>query len=119
MSWSGKRALFTPDERKLRKSVQAQRSNFAVKRKVFVHYCGASPECLDCHHPDLRVLELHHRHGGGAEHRRQVFGDATVGGSRFYKWLVKCGFPEIDFDALCSNCHLLRRYTPNWLEITR
>ena len=72
----------------------------AVKQEVFRHYSITGiPECACCGEKCIHFLTIDHRHGGGNKHRSTV-----GGGSRFYFWLKKTGFPD-GYDILCFNCN--------------
>lgn len=50
-------------------------------------------------------LQIDHIKGDGAEHRRELFGRARGNGSaRFYRWLIRQGFPE-GYQTLCLSCN--------------
>jgi hypothetical protein len=81
----------------------------ALKKKVFTHYFGEYPACK-CGMDDLRVLSLHHVEGGGEQHRRELMGQSRSAGTHFYRALLKAGLPDVKFEAICANCHVLLRY---------
>jgi hypothetical protein len=94
-----------------------------LKLLVFTYYFGEKVKCIKCGIKDLRILQLHHYEGGGAKHRKKVTGTAYGGGSKFYWWIKKAGFPKIKLQPVCANCHILIRYetptsksVPNWLK---
>jgi hypothetical protein len=73
----------------------------ATKKKVFDHYGG---KCVCCSESTLTFLALDHIEGGGEKHRKDL---NTGCGYRFYKWIVKNGFPT-GFQILCHNCHFAK-----------
>lgn len=96
-----------------RRSTRRPRRDLHMQRKlqVFVHYFGPGYKCNRCSVTDLRLLCLHHVDGSGSQQRRDIFGCPYQGGSKFYAWLIKQGFPVIKFESLCANCHTMERYT--------
>ena len=62
-------------------------------------------KCSECGVTDVRVLDLAHKNGNGAEHRK------AVGAWKVYKDVIDQGFPK-DFDLQCKNCNWL-----DWLRI--
>jgi hypothetical protein len=81
------------------------------KKIVFQHYFGINPKCQKCGVSDLRVLQLHHINGGGAEERLAKLGNSYAAGSRFYHYLIKNNFPNNGaFQSYCANCHIILRY---------
>jgi hypothetical protein len=56
--------------------------------------------CLWCGIEDVRVLDLDHARGDGAEHRK------AIGGWKIYADVIARGFPD-DFRLLCKNCNWL------------
>jgi hypothetical protein len=55
--------------------------------------------CLGCKEDVFEFLTIDHINGGGGRHRAEV-----GSGNRFYRWLIKNGFPE-GFRTLCYNCN--------------
>ncbi len=66
---------------------------------VFAHYGTA---CACC--GTTGRLTIDHVNGGGAEHREQLFGTARKGGTPFYRWLIRQGFPD-GYQVLCAACN--------------
>jgi hypothetical protein len=73
----------------------------ALREKVLGHYgracacCGATVD-----------LTLDHVNGDGAQHRLELYGDSQgAGGTRFYRWLIRQGFPP-GYQTLCRRCNL-------------
>lgn len=75
-----------------------------LREEVFSHYGKA---CSCCREAILDFLCIDHIDGGGNEHRRSVVGGR--GGSRFYAWLKRQGYPA-GFQTLCHNCNFSRTY---------
>ena len=71
------------------------------KRIVMEHYSNGKLQCVECGVRDIRVLTIDHVGGKGRQHLRSI---GVKGGSQFYKWLVRHGFPE-GFRTLCFNCN--------------
>jgi hypothetical protein len=96
---------------KTRKSTMSGRR---CKHEVFTHYFGENYHCQgdkflhnECKMNNIVALQLHHPNGGGDAHRFEIFGDANICGVRFYMWLRRTGYPKIDLDLLCANCHAI------------
>jgi hypothetical protein len=70
-----------------------------TREQVFDHYgrvcacCGATED-----------LNIDHLGGGGAKHRKALFGSPNAAGDQFYRWLVREGFPP-GFAVLCGPCN--------------
>ena len=71
------------------------------KDLVFSHY---GKVCACCGETELMFLSIDHVNNDGAEHRRSLKGQIGNGGSSFFDWLVRSGFPE-GFQTLCRNCN--------------
>ncbi len=96
--------------KKVRKSTMSGRR---AKHEVFVHYYGENYHCQgdkylhnECKMNNIICLQLHHPKGGGDKQRREIFGE-NICGVRFYMWLRRSGYPEIDLALLCANCHMI------------
>lgn len=70
-----------------------------IKERVILHYGDA---CACCHESNIAFLCLDHVNGGGNKHRAEV-----GGGSSFYGWIVRNGFPD-GFQILCHNCNFAK-----------
>jgi hypothetical protein len=68
-----------------------------IRVETFRAYGGA---CACCGETESLFLEVDHIDGGGSEHRKTV-----RGGSMFYSWLKKQGFPKDKYRLLCRNCN--------------
>lgn len=77
------------------------RSNFKIKVEIFNHY---GPNCECCGESNLIFLNIDHIDGNGNNHRREVFGVQSGGGTRFYRWLKRQDFPD-GYRVLCFNCN--------------
>lgn len=75
---------------------------------ILKHYGGDPPKCRFCGENHIEFLTVDHILGGGSQHRKKV-----GGGTRFYSWLIKNGFPE-GFQILCWNCNISK-----YIEISR
>ena len=82
-------------------SIKSLKYNRKLKREVFSHY-GKVCECCGC--DDIDMLSMDHIEGGG---REQMDSNGINGGSCFYKWLKKKGYPP-GLRVLCMNCNLGR-----------
>jgi len=72
---------------------------------VFGHY-GRSCTCCG----SSENLTIDHVNGDGAQHRRELYGDPQRGTTRFYRWLIRNGFPD-GFQTLCHRCNSSKRST--------
>ena len=68
-----------------------------IRRTVIEHYGGV---CACCKESKLEFLVIDHIAGGGSQHRKEsgLFGD------RFYRFLIRNGFP-VGYRVLCQNCN--------------
>jgi len=80
------------------------RSNRGARRKVFTHYSGVEPMCACCGENEIDFLTIDHVKGGGGRERMAIFGRSNTGGVRFYRWLMRNGFPP-GYAVLCMNCN--------------
>jgi hypothetical protein len=73
---------------------------------VFDHYGWT---CACCVTSDY--LTIDHVDGDGKQHRAQIFGDdRDEGGARFYRWLIRSGFPD-GYQTLCRRCNSSKKRT--------
>jgi hypothetical protein len=73
-----------------------------LKREVLKIYGGV---CRCCGEDRVEFLTIHHVDNNGAEHRLKVWGDVRRGGgTTFYYWLRRNGYPS-GFEVLCFNCN--------------
>ena len=79
-----------------------KRRELYKKKRFFVlqHYSNNEPNCVCCNEKTLEFLILHHKYGGGNQHRKK----AQIFGGEIYNWIIKNNFPD-DFEVLCANCH--------------
>lgn len=84
-----------------------------LKFLVLSHYSGGVPHCATCFFSDIDALCLDHIDNNGAEHRRSNFGNRTMAGTTFYRWVKKNNFPS-GFQVLCANCNLVKSI--RWLR---
>lgn len=68
---------------------------------VFAHY---GERCACCGEGERLFLTIDHVANDGAAHRRSLPGLIGKGGSSFFDWLVRQGFPK-GFQTLCRNCN--------------
>lgn len=100
-------------QRERRKNQDEERSRQVNKRswatlrlECLRHYSGFDvPKCRCCGETIFEFLHLDHGFGNGAEHRRQLKAIGIDGGTGFYCWLKKNGWPDdLGLQVLCSNC---------------
>lgn len=96
-------ASLSPDEliafRKL-EADKARRLSAKLRDEVFEAYGGR--KCACCGETEPLFLSIDHIDNDGAEMRKN--GTHSRGGTAFYQWLRKSGFPK-DFQVLCMNCN--------------
>lgn len=80
---------------------RAQKNARAIRAVVLAHYGGI---CACCGEGDPRFITLDHVHRNG---NRQRAATKSKGGTRFYYWVKKNGFPD-DLRLLCYNCNMGR-----------
>lgn len=79
-----------------------------LKVEVLSYYSNSSkPKCLWCGEDRLPCLSIDHVAGGGREDRKNL--GVLGGGTRFYRFLKKAGFPE-GYQTLCMNCQWYKRW---------
>ena len=85
-------------ERYLKKKRRKQ-----IRMEVLIHYGGNPPKCAcrGCNEYHIEFLCIDHIDGKGNEHRRKI---GVVGGTEFYRWLIKNNFPK-GLRVLCYNCN--------------
>jgi hypothetical protein len=75
-----------------------------MKLDVVTHYSKGKLKCKCCGEQGIEFLTIDHIDGGGRKHRFAVFSDHDYGGTRFYSYLKKNGYPD-GFQVLCYNCN--------------
>lgn len=86
--------------------------NRNLKLDTFNAYGGPKCACLSCPQREfamLSMLTIDHINGGGNKHRKEILKDR--GGTSFYRWLKKQGYPS-GYQVMCWNCNLSKRYGP-------
>lgn len=81
------------------------KNSYAAKRQQVFDYYGN--ECKCCGENHAVFLSIDHINGGGTQHRKTI--SPSGGGTAFYLWLVREGFPK-GFQTLCMNCQWGKRY---------
>lgn len=63
--------------------------------------------CACCDERSIEFLTVDHVKGGGNAHQKTLSNTARKhpGGSEFYRWLARNGFPQDEFRLLCMNCN--------------
>jgi hypothetical protein len=80
----------------LRKNIASKKAN-TKNREHVLNLLGG--QCSCCHERDYKVLEIHHKKGGGNQHRRDLkFQNIT-------QFLKKHPNKISYFQLLCANCH--------------
>ena len=72
---------------------------FRIKTEMVTAYGG---QCACCSENKIEFLTIDHINGGGTQHRKQI---KKSGGTDFYLWLKKMGWPRQDYQLLCWNCN--------------
>ena len=96
-------AAMTPDELEAFRRWEAEKSKriaAELRKQVFAAYGGH--RCACCGETEPMFLSIDHIDNDGAELRRN--GTHGRGGTAFYQWLRKNGFPS-GFQVLCMNCN--------------
>jgi hypothetical protein len=90
-----------------------QRAYETIKQECFEHYSEGKVECRCCHEADPAFLQLDHKDGNGADHRRvlkEQTGRSILGGTSLYYWLKRNNWPsDVQFQILCANCNYSKR----------
>lgn len=73
----------------------------SLRAAVIAGY-GGRCECAGCGEDHPEFLEIHHRFNDGAAER------GRESGAKFYRRLIREGFPRERYALLCSNCNLAR-----------
>lgn len=97
-------AAMTPEEQaefRKREAEKSIRLNAILREQVFAAYGGYKCSC--CGETEPMFLSIDHVNNDGAEMRKN--GVHSRGGSPFYQWLRKNGFPD-GFQVLCMNCNV-------------
>ena len=97
-------ATGTPEEVAALRAAEAdktKRNQDRCREQVFASYGGYKCNC--CNQTERMFLSIDHINNDGATERRS--GKYNGGGSAFYSWLRKMGFPE-GYQVLCMNCQV-------------
>lgn len=97
-------AAMTPEELAAFRRAESDKSarlTAELRKQVFAAYGGTV--CACCGETEPLFLTIDHVDNNGAEMRRD--GTHSRGGTAFYQWLRKSGFPA-GFQVLCMNCNL-------------
>lgn len=101
---SNKRYYAAHSEEKKR---YAKQYRAECRKLVWDHYFNGEYKCQHCDiYFDVRILHMHHTNGDGGDLKKE-WGCTGRGGSRYYQLLVKQGFPQMDVESVCPNCHAL------------
>jgi hypothetical protein len=103
------------------KAIQ-ERSYNKIRRECFERYGNGKAQCRCCGEKEFKFLHLDHINGDGWEFRKAWTENngKVVGGTGFYYWLKKNGWPDLALQVLCANCNLGKRtgkYCPH--EVAR
>jgi hypothetical protein len=75
-----------------------------IFREAIGHYSNGMFVCACCGETERDFLTIDYINGNGNKERLAVLGQLGAGW-RFYKWLIKQGFPE-GYAVLCMNCNM-------------
>jgi len=80
-----------------------------VRTQVIEHY-GGKCSCPGCSETNPGFLTIDHPEDDGADHRREIAGDRDRqwGGTPFYRWIIRNGFPT-SLRLMCFNCNCGRQ----------
>ncbi len=93
-----------PEQSEARRERNRQRERRRTRLRraiVLAHYGG---ECECCGETRVKLLQIDHVGGGGADHRRFLEATRGISGQRIYQYLIIEGFPE-GFRVLCVSCN--------------
>ena len=67
-------------------------------------------KCQCCNEAAPEFLSIDHIGNDGAKHRRAIFGERSgrAGGTPFYRYLKRNGFPKEGLQLLCYNCNFAK-----------
>jgi hypothetical protein len=77
-----------------------------ARKEIFELY---NNECSNCHHKDIRVLQLDHKNRdkyGSRLNNRRI-------GLNLCRSILNGTYPKEDFQLLCANCNWLKRLVNN------
>ena len=74
-------------------------------RSYIVNSLGA--KCRRCGITDIRILQIHHKNGGGNQERRKYDKD---GKTNDYRYLKQLGGKLDIIELLCANCHIIESW---------
>lgn len=97
-------AQMTPEQQaefRRKECEKSARLNAILRQQVLNAYGGFKCNC--CGESEPLFLTIDHVENDGAEMRKN--GVHSRGGTQFYQWLRKNGFPD-GFQVLCMNCNL-------------
>ena len=72
-----------------------------IRKTILARYGGT---CRCCGESEPKFLSVDHIDGGGRKHRESTSG---TGGTVFYRWIVRNGFPTY-LQILCHNCNMAK-----------
>lgn len=118
---SAQRAKEWRDKNPEYKKLIQQRSYEKIRTECLSHYGNGKIECRCCKENEIKFLHLDHVNGDGAEKRKEWKKTTTqiFGGTGFYYYLRKEGYPNLGLQVLCANCNLGKRtgkYCPHELR---
>jgi hypothetical protein len=76
----------------------------SMVRRAIGHYSFGTFRCNCCGESERDFLTIDHANGNGTKERIKVLG-TTGGGYRFYRWLIREGYPT-GYRVLCMNCNM-------------
>lgn len=76
-----------------------------LKKEIIDIYGG---QCVCCEEKEITFLTIDHKYGGGNKERKLL--SYGRGGTHFYSYLKKKGYPKENFQVLCMNCNWGSRY---------
>jgi hypothetical protein len=111
------RSYYKHREERVRKKIEYLKKNPVLKRLLdtrqrhrtklkVIQLLGG--KCARCGVSDPRVLQVHHRNGGGNVERREKGDKAS--GYKFYSAIIHGERPIDDLELLCANCNILAEY---------
>lgn len=80
----------------------AKKYRIKLKFETLSAYANGKLECGCCRTKEIEFLTIDHIDNDGAKERKE---SRMLGGSQFYGWLKRLGYPKRNYQILCLNCN--------------
>ena len=91
------------------------------RRRLKLRICAAyGGRCVCCGETTIEFLSIDHKNNDGGK-RRKAGCYPSLGGNSFYRWLLKHGCPQDNYQLMCMNCNSSKGhygYCPHQLQRT-